>query len=278
MLTNYVGELLQHDTSFHLWSPHAERKWTLITTLDDFSRTILYGDLWEKESSWAHICALKAVVKHYECCLRYYVDNHSIFRFVERRDTMHRKIHQPAEAAKVEWKAVLGDLNINVVYALSPAAKGKIERPYRWLQDHLVRTCAREHITTIEQAREVLYEELYRYNYKRLHSTTKQIPQVRYQQALHDKQSLFRPFQIRWPFEKTEDIFCYRLKRQVNAYRKITLSNLSFSVSGVPLHTEVELRIIFNLKNRLATLRFWYRNRLVGEQQVKMSDLKFIQF
>ena len=101
---------------------------------------------------------------------------------------------------------------------------------------------------------------------------------MRYQQALDNKQTLFRPLKIRWPFEKAEDIFCYRLKRQVNAYRKITLSNLSFSISGVPLHTEVELRISFNLKSRLATLRFWYRNRLLGEQQVKMSDLKFIQF
>ena len=103
----------------------------------------------------------------------------------------------------------------------------------------------------------MLYEELYRYNYKRLHSTKKQIPQVCYQQALDNEQTLFRPLQIRWPFEKAEDIFCYRSKRQVNAYRKITLSNLSFSVSGVPLHTAVELRISFNLKNRLATLRFW---------------------
>jgi hypothetical protein len=47
-------------------------------------------------------------------------------------------------------------LGIEVIYAKSPAAKGKIERPYRWIQDHLTRTCVRDSITTIDQAREVL--------------------------------------------------------------------------------------------------------------------------
>ena len=37
VLTNYIGELLQHDSSHHKWSPYAADKWYLITTIDDFS-------------------------------------------------------------------------------------------------------------------------------------------------------------------------------------------------------------------------------------------------
>jgi len=262
----------------HLWSPFAGQKWYLITTLDDHSRRILYGDLWEKETSWAHIMALKSVVTQFGCPLKYYVDNHAIFRFVEKRDTFRKKASQTEEDAVVQWKEVLKDLDIEVTYALSPAAKGKIERPYRWLQDHLVRTCAREQLTRLEEARSLLYEELYHYNYKRVHSTTKEIPDNRYQQAIEAKKTLFRPFKIKWPYEKPEDIFCYRIKRRVNAYRKISLNTLEFSVSGVPLRQEVELRISFDVKTQLATIRFWYDNRLVGEQQVKVKDLKKIQF
>lgn len=272
-----MGELAQHDTSVHLWSPFAEQKWYLITTLDDHSRRILYGELWEKETSWAHIAALKSVVTQFGCPLKYYVDNHAIFRFIERRDTVRQKASQE-ETAVVQWKEVLRDLGIDVAYALSPAAKGKIERPYRWLQDHLVRTCAREQVIHIEDARRILYEELYQYNYKRVHSTTKEIPDARYQRAIEAKKTLFRPFKIKWPHEKSEDIFCYRAKRVVNAYRKISLNNLEFSVSGVPLRKAVELRISFDLKTQLATLRFWYDNQLVGEQQVKTEDLKRIPF
>jgi hypothetical protein len=47
-----------------------------------------------------------------------------------------------------------------------------------------------------------------------------------------------------------------------------------FSVSGVPIREEVELRISFNLKTRLALIRFWYQDKLVGQQQVKAEDLK----
>ncbi|MDZ7837655.1 MAG: hypothetical protein U5N58_06705 [Actinomycetota bacterium] len=31
VLTNYVGELIQHDSSHHKFSPYAESKWYLIT-------------------------------------------------------------------------------------------------------------------------------------------------------------------------------------------------------------------------------------------------------
>ncbi|MEN8265324.1 MAG: hypothetical protein ABFR82_17900, partial [Nitrospirota bacterium] len=40
VLTNYAGELIQHDASHHLWAPAAKEKWYLITSIDDFSRFI----------------------------------------------------------------------------------------------------------------------------------------------------------------------------------------------------------------------------------------------
>ena len=225
-----------------------------------------------------HIVAAKTVVTLFGCPLKYYVDNHSIFRFVARRDTVWQKSHVGEEYAVVQWKEVLKDLNIEVTYALSPAAKGKVERPYQWLQYHLVRTCVREDITKISQAREVLYEELYRYNNRRVHSTTKETPIVRYEKALKEKRSLFRKCQIRKPYETMEDIFCYRIKRVVDSYRKVSWNGLKFSLSGVSPHDEVELRISFDLTNRLANIRFWCRDRLVGEYPVKAEDLTKVQF
>ncbi len=45
-----------------------------------------------------------------------------------------------------------------------------------------------------------------------------------------------------------------------------------------PIREGVELRINFNLKTWLALIRFWYRHKLVGEQQVKAEDLKKVHF
>ena len=84
------------------------------------------------------------------------MDSHRIFRFVQGRDSFWRKHHLLTGEATPQWKQVLEDCNVKVTYALSPQAKGKMERPYAWLQDRLIRTCVREDITEIKQAQRVL--------------------------------------------------------------------------------------------------------------------------
>ena len=44
VVTAAIGALVQHDASPHLWSPYAEEKWTLITSIDDYSRKLLFAD------------------------------------------------------------------------------------------------------------------------------------------------------------------------------------------------------------------------------------------
>ena len=44
VVTAAIGALVQHDASLHLWSPFAEEKWTLITSIDDYSRKLLFAD------------------------------------------------------------------------------------------------------------------------------------------------------------------------------------------------------------------------------------------
>lgn len=179
VLTNYAGELIQHDSSYHKWSPYAPEKWYLITSLDDFSRYMLYAKLREKETSWVHIVALEAVFLKYGLPYSYYTDSHSIFRFVQGRDSFWRKHHLLTDDVETQWKHVLNDCNVKVIYALSPQARGKIERPYGWLQDRLVRTCARENITDIKEAQRILDYEVHRYNYRQIHSTTQEVPYFR---------------------------------------------------------------------------------------------------
>jgi len=85
-------------------------------------------------------------------------------------------------------------LNVDVTYALSPQAKGKVERPYRWLQDRIVRTCVYEKISELDDCRGVLRDEISRYNNHQVHSTTGEIPSIRFERALKSGNSLFRKF------------------------------------------------------------------------------------
>ena len=96
---------------------------------------------------------------------------------------------------------------------LSPQAKDKIERPYGWVQDHLIRTCIRENVKEINHAQRVLNAELDHYNYKQIHSTTLEIPSRRFNSALEAKKSLFRSWVIPRPFLSLRDIFALRAER-----------------------------------------------------------------
>jgi hypothetical protein len=277
VLTKYVGELIQHDSSHHLFSPPAREKWYLITSLDDFSRFLLYATLVKRETSWTHILALQTVVLTYGAPFLYYVDSHSIFRFVQGRDSLWRKHYALTDEADPQWKQVMNDCNIKVTYALSPQARGKIERPYGWLQDRLVRTCVREDVSDIREAQGVLAREVDRYNYRQVHSTTQEVPYFRFQRALKEKQSLFREFQVKPPFQSVKDIFCLRVERTIDSYRKISLHNLQLKVNNATPRKRVTLRI-YPLNNDVSEVRFWCDDTLIDIQRVKNSDLKGVHF
>jgi len=277
VITNYPGELIQHDSSHHQFAPYAERKWYLITSIDDYSRLILYAVLVERETTWEHILALEAVLLKYGFPLAYYVDSHSIFRFIQGRDSFWRNHYKLTDEANPQWKQVLEDCGVKVTYALSPQAKGKIERPYRWIHDRLVRTCYRENIRDIKKGQLILNYLLRRYNFRIVHSTTGEIPYIRFQRAIREKRTLFREFSIMPPFLSTKDIFCLRVERMVNPYRKVSINNLELKVPGAPLHEKIQLRIVPDKESGISEVRFWYRDNFLGSQKVKNSELNLVQ-
>ncbi len=278
VITNNVGELLQHDSSLHLWSPYAKEKWWLITSLDDFSRMILYAMLVPRDLAWPHIVAIQAVFLEFGLPLSLYVDSDSIFRFVRGRDELHYKHHKLTDDAIPQWKQVVHDCQVKVIHALSPQAKGKIERPYGWLQDHIVRICARENIKTITPADQVLFREVHEYNYKRVHSTTGEIPCLRYQRALREKKNVFRRFFVPPPFKTLKDIFCFRIDRTVDAYRSISINNLQIKFNNAPIREMVNLRICPDQKSGLSEVRFWFKDQLLDVQFIKTHLLGLSTF
>ncbi len=277
VLTNNVGELIQHDASYHLWAPDAGVKWTLITSLDDHSRLMLYAKLVEHESSWAHIEALQSVVLKYGTPLAYYTDCHSIFRYIKGRDQLHQKYTLFTDDVDPQWRMVIKDCQIKPIPALSPQAKGKIERPYGWVQDHLVRTCIRENVKDINHAQRILNAEVHHYNFKQIHSTTLEIPNRRFNCAIMAKKSLFRSWSIPKPFLSIRDIFALRTSRFVDNYHCVTIKNLNFKLIGVEPRQPVDIRI-YILDQDFCELRFWYQGKLIKVERIKNKDFLPVHF
>lgn len=155
-------------------------------------------------------------MKAYGIPLCYYVDSLQVFRFVQGRDSLWKKHVLQTDEADPQWRQVMRILGVDVIYALSPQAKGKVERSYRWLQDGIVRSCAIEKLATIEEVRAVLKEEVDRYNNHQVHSTNGEVSSIRFDKARKEGNRLFRPFVLPKSYTSTKDVFCLREKRMVN--------------------------------------------------------------
>jgi len=274
VLTAAIGALVQHDASHHLWSPLAKQKWTLITSIDDYSRKILFADFFARETTWAHIQAAQALFQRYGLPLRYYVDSLRVFRFVQGRDSFWRKHVLETDDVDTQWGKMMRLLNVGVIYALSPQAKGKVERPYRWLQDRIVRTCIYEQISEMEDGRSVLRDELNRYNNHQVHSTTGEIPSIRFERARKEGNSLFRKLMTPKPYTSLQDVFCLREKRMVNTYRKISLFKHVVEVPNVPLREYVDVHLVPDEAKQLMNIRIWWNDKMVHSVSLPLHGFR----
>jgi len=274
VLTASIGDLIQHDASLHKWSPYAEEKWTLITSIDDYSRMLLYADFVQEENTWAHIQAAQSLMQTFGLPFRYYVDNLRVFRFVQHRDSVWRTHHLGTDEVDPQWKQVLRTLKVDVTYALSPQAKGKVERPYRWLQDRIVRTCALEKLASLEEVRAVLHEEVHRYNYQQIHSTTGEIPAIRFGNAKRAGNSLFRPFALPKPYKSAKDVFCFRMTRTVDGYRRISIDRHSIDVPKVDVREDVELHLVPDMARNLLEVRIWFKDKMIHSVGLPLNQIR----
>ena len=278
--TDFVGELVQHDSSHHRFSPFMDEKLYLITSLDDHSRLMLFADLFEEETTWHHIEALSHVCTAYGVPLKYYADQHSIFRYVKDRDQKrpHQEYTKFTDDIDPQWKAVVKRCGSDVIYALSPQAKGKIERPYRWMQDRLVRTAAKEKLTTIDELRDVLRRLIDSYNARWVHSTTNEIPVARFENALNGNCSLFKPLFIAAPYANPNDLFCLSFTRTTDGYRSLSFDGILFRLLNARSYTETEIHLALDPKSGLVIVRFWQDGRFLEEHRVKLSQFKTVHF
>ena len=270
VITSAAGDLIQHDASIHKWSPYALDKWTLITSLDDYTRMLRYADFVESETSWAQA---QYRMQHFGVPHRYYVDNLRVFRFLQNRDSLWKNMVLGTDDVNTQWRQVLALMHTDVIYAMSPQAKGKIERPYRWLQDRIVRACALEHITTLAEARSVLREEVHRYNYQQVHSTTREIPALRFEKAQNENRSLFRPFSLPKPFTSIKDVFCIHHQRIADGYRKISIGGYSLQIPGIEPREDVDIHLVPDETKSQVEVRVWASGRLVHTATLPIASI-----
>lgn len=148
----------------------------------------------EVESSWEHLSLSREVMATYGRPMAYYVDNHSIFRYVGY-SSRHYHYLKGRDEGEIQFKRALTALGVGLIYTGKgeSQAKGKIEKRFDYLQRRLPPLCERHKITKPKDAQPILEDLLGYYNDSRIHQETEEIPSKRWEKAIQDVKGKLRP-------------------------------------------------------------------------------------
>jgi len=184
----------------------------------------------EKDVSFAHLQTVRDTVSVYGLPLSYYVDEHSIFRFVERRG-VHVTYNLGKDEGKVQFKRALEQLNIGIIYAKSPEAKGKIEKRFDYFQRRLPFLCEKYNVVKISEAEKILDELIFFYNEKHVHEETGETPNERWKRGIKQGKSRLRAL----PEEVDLDyIFSLHYERKVKKDGTISFMGRRWKIGKFP--------------------------------------------
>lgn len=151
------GQMIQIDGSHHAWLEGRGPDLALMGYIDDATSTVS-GRFYDYEGTLPAMDSFQRYVKKYGLPMSVYVDKHTTYKSTKKE----RKWDDVESLSQFE--RALEELGVEVIHALSPQAKGRIERLFGVLQDRLVKEMRLKSIKTKEEANAFLQEYLPRYN------------------------------------------------------------------------------------------------------------------
>jgi hypothetical protein len=144
------GALLLWDGSPHRWLGEEQGEWSLMAVIDDATGALLHGVFALEEDAQSYLTCLRQILLNKGIPLALYMDRHGIFR----RNDDHWSLEEQltGEQTPTQVGQALKALGIEPIFAMSPQAKGRVERLFNTLQDRLVHELRLADITTTEQA------------------------------------------------------------------------------------------------------------------------------
>lgn len=238
-----VGELVQIDGSPHPWFEGRGPDCVLINFIDDATSRILFMRMYPAETTAAYMDALRTYLRHYGRPVTLYPDRDSIFR-VNREEVLHA-------SGLTQFGRILKNLDIELVCAYSPQAKGRVERSFETLQDRLVKELRLESIDTIEAANTFL--EKYRHVYNQRFAVIPRSDHDAHRQVQHSEEELDRIFSFQYPRTLSK---CLSVQYNNTTYQILTKGpGLALRGAKVTVCQHTDNRITILFKNRLLPYR-----------------------
>ena len=156
------GAMVLWDGSPHAWFGPKYPPCCLMAAMDDGTGKLLAARFFPFEGSSGYLWLLKTLVKRYGIPLVIYHDRHGALHRNDSQWTLQEQLAGRQDPTQVGL--ALEGLGIRSIAALSPQAKGRIERLFGTLQDRLGGELELEGIQSLEAANRFLKTFLLRFN------------------------------------------------------------------------------------------------------------------
>jgi hypothetical protein len=145
--------MVQMDGSHHDWLEGRGPKLVLMGYIDDATNRF-HGRFYDYEGTMPAMGGLKGYIKRYGMPGSIYLDKHSTYK--NNRQQRYTDWPFRDEEELTQFARACKQLGIELIFAHSPQAKGRVERVFKTLQDRLVKELRLECINTLEDANRLL--------------------------------------------------------------------------------------------------------------------------
>ena len=145
-----LGELVQIDGCEHAWFEERGPGCTLLVYVDDATSRLMELRFVKSESAFDYFASTSGYLQRHGKPVAFYSDKHSIFRVNHEGSTGRAR-------GVTQFGRALTELNIEIICANSPQAKGRVERMNKTLQDRLVKELRLRAVSTMEAGNAFLH-------------------------------------------------------------------------------------------------------------------------
>jgi transposase len=158
----HFGELVQIDGSHHDWFEGRGPVCVFMGYIDDATSTV-HGRFYAYEGTIPAMDSMKRYIRRFGIPQSVYLDKHATYKS-KAEPTIAEQLADQKPMSQFERS--LAELQIEVIHANSPQAKGRVERLFRTLQDRMVKEMRLAKIGSVEKANEFLKAFLPKHNRK----------------------------------------------------------------------------------------------------------------
>jgi hypothetical protein len=158
----HFGEMVQIDGSHHDWFEGRGPTCVFMGYIDDATGTV-YGRFYKYEGTMPAMDSFTGYIRRYGIPQSVYLDKHATYKS-RHQQTIEEELEDQKPMSQFEKS--LAVLEVKVIHANSPQAKGRVERLFGTLQDRLVKELRLAGVNTVEQANESLKRYLPAFNRK----------------------------------------------------------------------------------------------------------------